>query len=111
MPESEKKDGKVPEPLPGKVDVQQLDDKSLESVAGGMAASVPHVDAATSLNSLATPVASIQASEPIGRSSSGGCNRMRSTSCWSCNACAPVGWAVTSLGARSPRPTRNRRST
>ncbi len=56
MPENEKKDGQIPEAVPAKSDAHELDDKNLENVAGGMAASVPHVDTASSLSSLATPV-------------------------------------------------------
>jgi hypothetical protein len=56
MPENEKKDGQVPEPVPAAADAKELADENLEQVAGGMGAAVPHVDHASSLNSLATPV-------------------------------------------------------
>jgi|APDOM4702015118_1054815.scaffolds.fasta_scaffold921993_1 hypothetical protein len=56
MAESEKKDGQVPEAQPIAADAKELTDENLEQVAGGMAASVPHIDQASSLSSLAKPV-------------------------------------------------------
>lgn len=56
MSESEKKDGQVPEAAPAAAESGALEDQSLEQVAGGMGPSVPHIDHASSLNSLATPV-------------------------------------------------------
>jgi hypothetical protein len=56
MAESEKKDGHVPEPAPATKDAKELTDETLEHVAGGMGAAVPHFDQASSLSSLAKPV-------------------------------------------------------
>jgi hypothetical protein len=56
MSEGEKKDGKVPEVKPVAADGKELPDESLEQVSGGMAAAVPHIDGASSLDSLAKPV-------------------------------------------------------
>jgi len=56
MAESEKKDSQALEPVPTKADANELADESLDKVAGGMAAAVPHIDEAASLNGLATKV-------------------------------------------------------
>jgi hypothetical protein len=51
-----KKDSEASEPAPSGADANELADESLEKVAGGMGAAVPHVDEAASLNGLATKV-------------------------------------------------------
>jgi hypothetical protein len=57
MAESEKKkDDQAPEPVPPKTGANELADDSLDKVAGGMGAAVPHVDEAASLSGLATKV-------------------------------------------------------
>jgi hypothetical protein len=54
MPESDKKDGSVPE-KPVTPDPRELTDENLENVAGGMAAAVPHVSHASSLRGADDP--------------------------------------------------------
>lgn len=49
MAESEKKDDQVSETVPAAADAKELTDESLENVAGGMAAAVPHISHASSL--------------------------------------------------------------
>ena len=56
MAESEKKDNQVPEAVPVAADAKELTDEILGNVAGGMAAAIPHIDEAASLNGLATKV-------------------------------------------------------
>jgi hypothetical protein len=49
MAESKKKDGQVPEAQPIAADAKELTDESLENVAGGLGAAVPHIAHASSL--------------------------------------------------------------
>ncbi|MDL2718811.1 MAG: hypothetical protein PT977_13750 [Acidobacteriota bacterium] len=55
MAESEKKDGQVPEVAPIEADAKELAEESLEKVAGGMGAAVPHFGHASSLKGPGDP--------------------------------------------------------
>jgi hypothetical protein len=50
-----KKDSEVPEPAPTKPDSHELPDESLDKVAGGMGAAIPHVGHASLLKGSTDP--------------------------------------------------------
>jgi hypothetical protein len=56
MAENEKKsDGQAPEPAPTKAEAHELPDESLDKVAGGMGAAIPHVGHASLLKGPTDP--------------------------------------------------------